>query len=715
MPNGELPGSEGKRRGTYSRDYQDFKESIQEESQTIFERIALYISSFIDLGFESLPGLSEYCDGLQNNLDTARMDIGIQELLNMLIVPGGLLFLLSIGLTVVNPSIGIVFWLILMSYVYWVLTYPGFRADVTRIKIADESLDLMLNLAMNLRINPSLVNSIEKSARNTGGHLGRDISEILWNVETKYTNTLKDVLSEKMKDWRNYSSEFVESLGFLIDSTSQRGDKRRKMIQRGQTKMIEDVKEKMSQFARDLSSPVKVLNMVGIMLPLMGLIMFPLITIFLGGNQTVGNLIIGIAVGYVVVLPLVLYFFVKRLISKRPGAYNQPSLDHVEDLPPKDQIVFNFRGSTYRAPLHATSILIGLLIALPGILYYLDLFITMGTVESTVSIAESSVEQSSGWQAFIRDQYEIQNLVPNVIQGLSLIWGIAAGLIVYFYGRSYKRISIRRKIKDIEDKMILTLTELQNELSKNKPIENCFYAVVEKLDRSGLEDHAMREFFKRAFDRMNDRNQPFHRALFNDNILQDYPSPTLINTMEIIDSSVSKGPKAIENNVKNVREYVENQEEVERTISELLDEVVSQMKIQGRFIAPIITAAAGSIALIIVEVLFQLSEALDEISKTLSVGSGPQGGTDIASNVGMIQNLDSALPPTVLILVTGLYLTEISLILAYFTNGIENGFDEISKDVKITKFLVYAIAIYSVVVLVVTVFITPSIPGMIEV
>lgn len=697
----------------YTKDYEEFKESQDNSSSSFYERLAHYVSSKVDLEINNIGLFENRIDNIENNIKTARMEVSRGQFLNLLIVPTVLMVLISLILFSLSTNLGVIGLMATFFYIYWAHTFPAFKADVTKIMIADESLDLMLYLSMNLRTNPSLVDAVRKASINTGGHLGRDLSDIMWHVETDYGKTVSSELSSKMEDWRRYSSEFVESLGFLMDSTSQRGEERNQMIDRGQSKMIGDIKEKMNQYARDLSSPVKVLNMMGVMLPLMGLIMFPLITIFLGGENSVGGLTLYVSIGYIVILPLFLFYFVKRLVSRRPGAYSQPTLNHVKDLPPKDKIILNVRGKKYKFPLLLTSLIIGGLIALPGILYYLNLFLTMAVIDTTFIVEGGSISGVSEWSNFIEQQYMIENLVPNVLTGMTLIWGITAGLITFFYGRSYRRIQIREEIDKIEDKMILALTELQNEVSKNKPIEKCFNAMVKKLDRSGLQNHPLKEFFEESFAEMNLRNKPFEEAIYGKDLIYDYPSPLLINTMDVIKKSVSLGPNAVENNISNIRMYVQNKEDVESTINKLLDGVVGQMELQAKYIAPVITAVAGGLALVIVEVLFALSQALDEISQTLSVGG--QSSINVSENVALIQNLDQALPPTILILITGTYLVEVSLILSYFTNGIENGFDEISRDIKTARFLLIGITIYSLILIITTVFVTPQIPDLISV
>jgi hypothetical protein len=115
-----------------------------------------------------------------------------------------------------------------------------------------------------------------------------------------------------------------------------------------------------------------------------------------------------------------------------------------------------------------------------------------------------------------------------------------------------------------------------------------------------------------------------------------------------------------------------------------------------------------------VQVLFVIAKALESIQENFSVGStGSSGG--IGENITLIKNIDSALPPTLILLIVSLYLVEVSVILAYFKNGISNGFDEISRDITISRTLIFSASIFTVIVLISALVIMPRIPALIEI
>lgn len=702
----------------YTREYQTFKDSEVEMPETLYERLTKKFWSLYEIPLGSIPGLSRLKDGYAENIEVSRMEIEADQIGSLLILP--LLFMIPIGLTaslLVGGPIALFTWIFPGFWTYWVLSYPDFRSTVVRIKSSDEALRVILYMAMQLEMNPNLSQSVKSAAGHTDGYLSKDLAKVMWETETKQktVQNIRQSISNRIDLWRKWSPSFVKSLEYLIDSLSRNGDDRRRMIQKGQEKIIGDMENQMDQYARNLTSPIRVLNMAGIMLPLMGLIMFPLISVFLGGDKVgVGGISVYMGFVYLIILPMFLYFLVKRLISKRPGAYSHPSLEHVDNLPPKDKVRITFSGTTYDIPVVPLAITVGLLVALPGLIYYFNLLNTIISFETGIELTGGGVQTPDQWKEFINSQYDVENAVPNVVQAMSLFWGINAGLVTYFLGRSYGRQKIRTKIEKIEEDIEIGLTELENALSKGMPIERAMYTVTEKFDEIGESDKPLEEFFEKILDNMEQKGFPFQRAVFDDNegAIQNYPSNILRNAMNMLADSSAKGPNIAAENLRRVNEYIKNQKKVEETIRRLLDETVSQMQIQAKFIAPVITGAAGAMSLLIVQTLYIIAERLRELQESLMVGQQNQSG-GFADQIALIKNLDSALPPTLILLIVSLYLVEVSLILAYFMNGIENGFDEISRDMQISKTLIYSTTVFSLIVIISALVIMPLVPGVI--
>lgn len=697
-----------------SKEYRKYQESEKEAEGGFYERLARKFGRIAKVDLKKL-GLKGKAEKITENIELSRMNVSQQEIGALLLIPFIFLFPIALIVSLLAPlPIALFSWAVVIFWCYWVLSYPDFKATITKIKSSDEALKIILYLAMYLDMNPNLEGAIKTAAEHSEGPLSKDFNKILWDTQTNKYSSIQQGIADHMKLWRKWSPEFVKSLEFLIDSTTQHEKGRKRLIKKAQDNIIESTKNKMSQFARDLSSPVKVIHMAGIVLPLMGLIMFPMITVFMGDETTsVGLVSLYLSFGYIVLLPSFLFFLVKRLISKRPGAYSAPSLNNVKGIPPSDKFVFNIKDKTYTLSIKFVAALVALIVMLPGIFYYgeLGLQIVERDTELTVTGGGSLSDMASDdWESFISSRYDERcftndegveifcygNLVVNVIQGMTIFWGLAAGLVVLFLGRGVRQKKVRERINEIDDGIDVALTELENSLSKSLPIERAVSQTLNKMDQIGESDHPIFEFFQGVLNRMQTMKLGFEAAIFDDEkgAIHYYPSNLLKNSMKVIANTIKRGSRSTAKSIRSVNEYILNHRRVEEVIKSLLDEVVSQMKMLGNFIAPIITSIAGVMALMIVGILVEMGEEL---------GGAENGGSaaieGVVGDVAMLHSVNNAVPPTLTLLIISLYLLTVMLILGYFTSGIEFGFDRINMDISIAKTIITGTVVFTLIVL----------------
>jgi len=685
-----------------SRDYRRYKEAEERtEDLCFYEKACKFCGKLVkvDLG-------QDLRERYEKNIRISRLEISSQEIGGALILPTVIMAAILLpGMLFLPSPVNYFMWAIPGFWIYYVLSYPSFRAKVTKIKSSDEALRIILYMAMHLDINPSLEGAIKTAAEHSNGPIGKDFTQILWKVEIGSFTNIKKALGDHVEVWREWSTDFVKSLEYLVNSVSRVGDERRRMIQKAQDYIIESTRSKMEQYSRDLATPVKVIHMMGIMLPIMGLIMFPMISIFLQDSINPAHL----AFGYVVVLPLILFFAVYRQVAQRPGAYSHPSLENVPNLPPKYKLSFSIGDSQFYLSLPVVAVLIGGTIMIPGVIHYIDL------IQTYMQYSGKDLAQQ------MMDYYHMENLLPSLVQGMTVIWGILAGLIIFFEGKSRSRRKIREKIERIEGDLDIGLTELENSLAKNIPIERALYDVIEEYEKMGEETSPMHDFFSGIIRRIEEQGQTFKKAIFDEEngAIQDYPSALLRTVMRIVTNSISKGTRALISNIKTISGYIKNSNRVEELIKGMLDEVLSNMKMLAGFIAPMITAVAASMSSVIVVMLVNISKALQQIEQMYGAGSGFVQAHQTMNSpngiIGQLTNFGKIIPSTVITLIVGLYMIEAVIILAYFINGIEHGFDEINRDTLLSRYLLYAGILFSVIVLIASVMFLPFIQSTVDV
>lgn len=670
-----------------SRQYKKYNKDKGEEELGFFESLCKWASNYVVYS----PG-GQLGEDWRKNIRISRLKVDEEEI-------GGLLlfsWMLSLPLLIpllINFFLPLTLLLVgsLSFWSYYIISYPSFRAQVTKVKSSDEALNVILYMALSLEVNPNLEKAFRTVVKHSDGPISQDFLDILWKLEMGVYSTIEEGISDFTSLWREWNPDFVKSLEFLIDSMKRTGESRKHMIRKGQKYIINSSRVKMEKYARELSMPVKIIYMLGVVMPVMGLIMFPMISTFLGDQFNS----IYLMFGYVVVLPFILYFVISRLIPKRPGAFSAPSLENVKGLPPKDKLVTRFGNVS----LKKVAVVVAFLIMIPGLIQVGDL---------TSELLSQGSEQQ--FKDYVSERYsDYETLRFNIITSLTIIWGIVGGMIVYFEGRSYIRRKKRDHIMEIEDNMDLGLTELENSLSRGVPMEKAVEEVSTKYEELGQGETPVHNFFEKISRNIRRGAPDFDTAVFGKGIgaIHDYPSPLLINVMNLISNSLSKGVKSVTKRIKAINEYIENSKEIENLVRNILDEVSSSLLFQARFIAPLVSGVAVALSTTIIQVM-------TEIGSSVSDGSGGGGGMfggnfeSVASSGGIFsafKSFEKLIPPSYSVLIIGIYMIEVVTILSFFMAGIKHGFDEIYRDQTIARNLFYGTLVFTAVIIASVIFI----------
>lgn len=568
-------------------------------------------------------------------------------------------------------------------FAYNVFAYPPFYADVVRIKAGNETVDIILYMVIYLSLNPVFEKAIEFAALNCHGPLGGDLKKIMWDTEIGRYTTIKEAIGVYSKKWCIWNNEFVESLITLqMVSTQPTQERRRLILDEALNRTLKTTFDKMEQYSKDMKGPSMMILSFGIMMPLMGLIMFPMVSIFMS-NKIDPFLI---AIGYDIILPAMLLWYLNRLLSKRPSAFSHS--EKTGGVQPNKYL--EIKSLKLKLPINLIAVLIFLFISLPGILHFTQMYMTKEEYYNRYSITEAD----DLWKKYCQESYSQEYIMGAVISAMCLIWGIAAAIIFYTYMKSSRPYKLEQFIRKTEEDFEVGLFELQVALSQNIPIELAIPNVLEKYERMNKKNSPMYVFFSQIYNRIAQLSLTFRQALYDEQtgVLKDFPSPLIANIMNIIASAFTKGPIIIANAAKDIINCLRKTNEIEHMIKNLLESVISNIKLQASFIAPLMGAIIAAIGVLIVQVIQKIAEMLDSVSSTL----GQSSVDAIQGSLTMI-DLKSIMPPTILEAIVGIYIIESVVIMCIFLTGIEKGFDEVSRDYMIATILSKAIIIYSIV------------------
>ena len=682
----------------------EFKNYVEEENYaaqkgSFFERKVKKYGRLIDV---NVPENMQ--KKLADSLLVTDMDIVPKEVFSFAVV----VFLAILGLILipflfVDLSMKVMLLSLPALISLYIITYPNFIAEITKIRAADESIKVVLYMVIYLRLNPNMIGAVEFAANHCSGPLGKDLKKMLWDIQMrKYTN-LNEAIVTKTDKWLLWDKEFLESIQILsgIGMESTR-EKREKMLDKALEYILDGTYSKMKDYGRNLRMPTLLIQTLGITFPLLGLIMFPLISVFLSDSVNP----VFLALGYTLILPLMLFWFIRRTVSRRPGAFSYPDIANHPDLPPKGKIsVKDKSGKIMNIPLLPIAIFVGIVIMSPGLIH-------MGKLAGDYINYGSDVEL---WKQRINEEYRPDNILPSMLCSLSIIWGAVAMLSIYFYGSSFQRIKIRNEVKAMEDEFSVALFRMGEVLSKDMPLESTLEILEKKYRMYGLQTSVMYTFFATVLINIQRLGMTFESAIFNERygIIKKYPSDSIRDILKIISSASKKGPHVLAVATKSISSYLGKTKAVSELMKDILDEVVSGAKMQATLIGPFICGIVSSTSVLLIQLLYAIGIILDRINSVMNLPGGSDGGGLLTSSILKI-DIAHIMPPTVFQLVVGTYMIEFTVLLGFFLNGLQNGFDKTTRNYIIGKALITAVILYTVVMIISIIMFAPLISSIVE-
>lgn len=574
---------------------------------------------------------------------------------------------------------------VFLAYVCY--TYPNFRAQIIKIQVQQESLLALLYMTIYLKVNPVLENAVYFSAQHLTGPFGRDLKRMLWLLESGKVSTIEEATNYFMPLWVKRNPDFVKAFIILRNVLTQSDEEsENRILNKSLDSLLNDTYERMKHFSHELATPVMVLQTFGMMLPLIGLIAFPMISVFMADQIKISYLFFG----YIVVLPALLFFFTSRIISKRPGAFSHPDITNNPYVPPKGKYLFNWGGKQYLVPILPISIAVAIILMLPGIIHVFTGTIPAYFQGQSLGANEIIPADCPGSPSPLAREY----MPWSMFITLTIPLGLALGLIVYFYLSSVQRIKIRTAIIEIEDDLGEALFNLGNQFSERIPVEMAIRNFIIEYDRLNLKKGSTYTFFSLVLGKMQTTGTTLKEAIFNsrEGVLIKYPSILLKEIVWIITEGAKKGTLVLYNVTTKISAYLGSVKKIKELLYDLLAETVSSINIQAKFLAPFLAAVVGSLTFIIVRALWLMTIRLQEIMRVLSLGTGNAG--DFFAGIFQLAH---ATPPTMFQIMVGIYLVEAVFLLSILANGVEAGFDPVSRDMTIAKNIMVAMIVFTVV------------------
>ena len=649
------PGLAERKTQFVTKEFEEFREAYfaSDTPKTTFERFAKSAGRLIKVGMkkEDREKMDEalYYSGLVIKAEEV-LSLSILVFLLALLGAGGLFLLGGFNYALPGVIIGV-------AALFGVQKYPSYLQNISTIETLNSMPLAITYMVIYMRSSPTLEGAVGFAAEHVSGSLGRDLKKLVWDLQNGVYRNMDEALTDYSAKWQKKNPSFSTAIELLRDSMRISDESERiKTLDEAARTVLRGNLEMMKIFGRGLRLPITVLYMLGIVLPVMGLVIAPVITTLMAQGLSAQGLI----VVYNVVLPIIIYIMMKVVLSKRPGGFTRPDITDYPGLPePGHLIMISKSGRESQLPLIPISILAFFLISIPGIL-----MITNPPAEVGFSLL-------------------------RIVQSVSFVVAASVAIVIYTYGSSYQKLKVRAEIEEIENGLDSALYELGERIAMGNPLETAIRTSAETT-KSG----AMRGLFMRVSTTMRSMGLTLEQAMFDEEngALRYYPSKMLRTIMEVTVESTHKGIQTGAQSVKTISKFLQNLRIVKNEIEGSIGKTVTNMRFQAQFLTSFIAGVIVALDILLFKILSELGKRIDTISLPSDVSVNSVGELFKSS----MFNVASVVPAENMQLIVGFYMIEVTVLLAMMINGVMNGKDEIYQNYTIGTTLAASTIVYLV-------------------
>ncbi|MEK6819016.1 MAG: hypothetical protein AABY10_03725, partial [Nanoarchaeota archaeon] len=436
--------------------------------------------------------------------------------------------------------------------------------------------------------------------------------------------------------------------------------------------------EKMLKYSRDIRSPLTNIYMLGIILPTLGLALLPLASTLLQGLIQWPHVFLL----FNLIFPFFVFYMVTTILLRRPGGYGESS-----------SLEFNPAFRDYKSRKHLLSAgLISLPILILGFLpfiFQLDFFTSILGLKSDYTFAELGL--SSLGQTKIFDFKDIGGHTVGpfgpvaILLSLFVPFSIALFFFFVYSGKTRLLIKAREDAKALEGEFANSLFQLGNRLGDGTPAEIAFGNLADST-----QGQKSAGFFSLVSQNIQQGGMSLDGAIFDTRrgALVYYPSALIGTSMRILVESVKKGLNVAARALISISEYVKNIGRINQRLKDLLAEIISDMKSNMTFLAPLLAGIVVGLSTMITLILNKL--------EVLQVEGGAEAlqGFGNFSQIVSIFDVSKMIPPYFLQISVGVYIIEVIFILTGALVTVDSGKDSLREKYELARNLRTGIILY---------------------
>jgi hypothetical protein len=552
-----------------------------------------------------------------------------------------------------------------VAAIYALSKAPEIMFKSWRARAADQLINAVLYMVIYMEHTSNLEQAVYFAAKNLPPPLSLDFIRILWNVESGKFASVEESIEDYARVWHEWNPGFVESMHLLESSLYVRTDERRhEILDRTINNILDTTQNTMMKYARDIQNPVQIVHMLGIILPVMGMVMLPMIASFMGDVVSVWQIIIF----YNIFLPISVFLLARNTLNSRPSGVNTTDIyDYYDYKNYKTKVKLGGKEFTV-SPALASLAVFALFLIVP-ILYFGNMYLS-----NTYSLAES-------------------NSLFSIFISLLVVVGIAFSWAVYCRLRVKDLVSYQNFLNKMDAEFSNSIFQLGNRLEEGIPIETAFGKVAASMPNS-----AVATFFNKITENLAKNQGDLHTAIFDpkNGALAQINSSLIGGVMNIIVEGAKKGSSIVAFSLITISKFLTSVRNVNERLTDLLAETIASLESEVKMFIPMITGIVVAMAVLTTNILLNLSTRLATISSAGSTDAQLGFGTTLMD----IFKIEYLIPSWAFQLIVGIYLIQVTIIMTYLLSGIVNGSQKVKLYDAYQKNLFMSIGFYFIITLV---------------
>lgn len=524
---------------------------------------------------------------------------------------------------------------------YYFFSYPRFLTIYFRSKAASEMSLAIVYMAISMKINASLEPAVAFAAFNLPGPLGLDLKKLLWDLETREILSVVSGLDALAEKWKSQSEEFVDALALLKASLDEPPDRMDKNIREAVRLMLEGTKSRMKKYALNMRNPLKVLSAFGILLPLLGLIFFPILVVFIPEIARPELL----AFSYTVLLPSTVYLFLRQYFYTKPYSYHQVELKRMKDFRKHKKV----------------ALLLSVTFAIIASLFFGYRLVSLKGVFTT----------------------------QHFLYSFLIVCSLALAVVIYAFGASVASLGKNEEILRIESELPIALFQLSVTSDVGKPIERNLEDLQPRIRTLKIN-----ELFGRILSNIKNWGMSLESAIFDKKVgvVNYYPSRVVRSSLKLLVDIAKRGMLFLAIALRAMSEFLKDADEVNKATDEILSETTSDMQLQALIFAPLSAGIVVGLMAIVIYIFSFFGQSLHGLQEFL----GKSMSSVSISAFSFLFNIGKQVPFHYFQLIVGIYMIEVVWIISHFLGELNYGEDEVSKLFNLGKTMLLGIVIYSV-------------------